>query len=180
MSASVAGIYIASSAASPLQSVGQANLEAGRGLVGDRYYAGTGTFSEKLKGKPDSEVTLIEQEEIERFNSVAKSSWSDGEFRRNIVTSGARLNELVGRQFSVGGTLLEGIRLCEPCSHLARLMSPAVVGAMVHRSGLRARIISGGPIRRGDRIEERSTVRPPGRPEAVQAFLGKDERERRY
>ncbi len=76
-----------------------------------------------------------------------------GSFRRNIVTSGIRLNDLVGRRFKVGAALLEGMRLCEPCAHLGKLIGPAVVKGMVHKAGLRARIIHGSLIRVGDDIE---------------------------
>jgi MOSC domain-containing protein YiiM len=148
----VEGIYSTSVKGAPLQSVGKAELEAGRGLVGDRYYAGVGTFSEKLRGKPDAEVTLIESEEIQRFNDIEGSPKSPAEFRRNIVTRGVRLNDLVGCRFSVGQAVLEGIRLCEPCAHLARLLSPTVVETMAHRAGLRARVVSGASIRPGDDI----------------------------
>ncbi len=51
-----------------MTSVDEASLEAGKGLVGDRYYRETGTFSDKLKGKRDSEITLIESEEVDRFS----------------------------------------------------------------------------------------------------------------
>jgi MOSC domain-containing protein YiiM len=102
MTAIVEGIYSTSAKSTPLHSIGAAELEAGRGLVGDRYHAGVGIFSEKLRGKPDAEVTLIESEEIQRFNDVEGSSNSPREFRRNVVTRGIHLNDLVRRRFSVG------------------------------------------------------------------------------
>ena len=146
-------IFSTATPGTPLRSVSEASLEAGKGLVGDRYYAGVGTFSVKLKGSPDSEITLIESEEIERFNHAENASTAPGEFRRNIVTSGVRLNDLVGRRFTVGAAELEGIRLCEPCSHLTKLVRPSVLRGMVHRAGLRARIVTGAIVRPGDRIE---------------------------
>jgi MOSC domain-containing protein YiiM len=158
MQAIVEGIYTTSVKGTLLHSVSEGKLEAGRGLVGDRYHAGAGTFSEKLRGRPDAEITLIESEEIQRFNNVERSSKSPDEFRRNIVTRGVRLNELVGCQFSVGRAVLEGIRLCEPCAHLAKLVSSTVVEAMTHRAGLRARIVSGATIRPGDEIRVRNAV----------------------
>jgi MOSC domain-containing protein YiiM len=76
------------------------------------------------------------------------------ETRRNILTRGVRLNDLVGREFSVGEVRLRGIRLCEPCSHLAGLTGRNVIPAFTHRGGLRAQILSGGTIRVGDGISE--------------------------
>jgi MOSC domain-containing protein YiiM len=155
MTATVVELFSTATAGSPLQSVPEATLEAGRGVMGDRYYAGVGTFSERLKGQPDSEITLIEIEEIRRFNQLEGSSTTPGEFRRNVVTSGVRLNDLVGRRFNVGAAVLEGMRLCEPCAHLAKLVRPSVLRTMAHRAGLRARIVTGAVIRPGDRIELR-------------------------
>jgi len=150
----VEGIYTSAVKGTPLHSVSEGKLEAGRGLVGDRYHAGVGTFSENLRGRPDAEITLIESEEIQRFNDVEKSAKSPGEFRRNIVTRGVRLNDLIGCRFSVGAAVLEGIRLCEPCVHLAKLVSSSVVETMAHRAGLRARVLSGAIIRPGDEINQ--------------------------
>lgn len=135
-----------------MKSLQEAHLEPGCGIVGDRYHARDGTFSKQLRGKPDVEVTLIESEEIARFNSAEQVQREAGEFRRNIVTSGIRLNDLVGRRFAVGTAELEGIRLCEPCAHLAKLVSSDIVERMAHRAGLRARIVSGAAIRPGDAI----------------------------
>jgi len=154
----VVRIFMTPVAATVLSAVDEAVLEAGRGLVGDRYYLGSGTFSESLKGKPDAEITLIEYEEIVRFNQAERTDRSPGAFRRNIVTEGVRLNDLVGRRFRVGAAELEGIRLCEPCGHLAKLVSPNVVKRMAHRAGLRARILSGATIKTGDTVAVRDAV----------------------
>lgn len=151
--ANVVGIYTAPTAGSTLQPVPKASLEAGKGLVGDRYYAQVGTFSKKVM-LPDAEITLIESEEIDRFNLNQQVSYQPAAFRRNIVTCGIRLNELVGKRFWVGSALLEGKRLCEPCGHLAKLVSSTVVEGMVHRSGLRAQIVRGATVSIGDKIHE--------------------------
>lgn len=157
MKATIVGIYTTPTSTSPLKSVPQAKLEAGKGVVGDRYYAGVGTFSKKLM-PPDAEITLIESEEIERFNADEHASHPPGAFRRNIVTHGIRLNDLVGKRFRVGPALLEGKRLCEPCGHLAKLLSASVVEGMVHRAGLRAQILSGAIVNVGDEIHEERVV----------------------
>jgi MOSC domain-containing protein YiiM len=155
--ATIVGLFTAPTAGSPLQSVSQATLETGRGLVGDRYFAGKGTFSNKV-ARPDAEITLIESEEIERFNARGHTAHPPGGFRRNIVTRGIRLNELVGKRFRVGSALLEGMRLCEPCAHLATLVSKSVVEGMVHRAGLRAQILCGASISVGEEIYEEGAV----------------------
>ncbi len=156
--AKVVEICISPVAGADLQSVPEAVLEADRGIVGDRYYRKIGTFSEKLQDKADWQATLIELEEVERFNAEFNASLGPGRFRRNIVTTGVRLNNLVGKQFFVGDALLEGIRLCEPCAYLGQLLGPEVVRGMVHKAGLRVRILSGATIRPGVDIAERGAA----------------------
>ncbi len=150
--AEVVAIFIARGAAAAMEAVPEASLEAGRGISGDRYYFGAGTFSNQDKHRPDSEVTLIESEQVEHFNQVTGQSLDYGAPRRNVVTRGISLNDLVGVRFRVGEVVLEGIRLCEPCAHLARLVNPQVVPELVHRAGLRATIVSPGRIRPKDII----------------------------
>jgi hypothetical protein len=152
MSAAVAGIFVAPEGGAALIEIREAILDPGRGIVGDRYHSGAGTFWKKLQKTGDWEITLIESEEIARFNASQQVALAPGSFRRNVVTRGIRLNDLVDRRFTVGDVELEGIRLCEPCTYLARRLGPAVIEQMVHRAGLRARILTGGAFRPGDAI----------------------------
>lgn len=144
--ARVVAIYTAGTPGAHLSAVASAVLAAGKGIVGDRYHDGTGTFSGKLADTSDFEVTLIEAEEVDAFNAREGLHLGPGAFRRNIVTRGVRLNALVGRRFTVGPVLLEGVRLCEPCSHLATLVTPKVLPGLTHRAGLRARILQSGEV----------------------------------
>jgi len=151
----VVAIFTARAAQAPVQSVLTAQLDAGRGIVGDRYFSSEGTFSEKLegKGRSDWEVTLIETEEIDNFNETQSHDFNYGDFRRNIATRGVRLNSLVGKQFDIGGVKLEGIRLCEPCTTLAATVTDSVLPDLVGHGGLRARILNSGRISVGDQVE---------------------------
>jgi len=124
----------------------------GLGLEGDRYAAGTGTFSPHPR-KADFEVTLIEQERIEEYAATAVHPFTAESARRNLVTAGVDLNALVGREFRIGEVVLRGIRLCEPCNYLAKITHPDVLRGLVHRGGLRARIVTGGLLQRGDFLE---------------------------
>jgi MOSC domain-containing protein YiiM len=72
--------------------------------------------------------------------------------RRQVLTRGVRLNDLVGERFTVGGVECVGQELCEPCNHLQGLTYPGVLRGLVHRGGLRADIVSGGRIAVGDEI----------------------------
>ncbi|MEM9568375.1 MAG: MOSC domain-containing protein [Cyanobacteria bacterium P01_E01_bin.34] len=142
-------ILIAAEAGIDLMLVPSAELEIGKGIVGDRYHTSQGTFSKSS----DTEVTLIEWEEIEAFNQVTGLDYESAKFRRNLVTVGVRLNERVGREFSIGDVLLRGMRLCEPCGYLAKLIGKDVMQHMKNKAGLRAQILQGGTISVNDAIQ---------------------------
>ena len=146
----VVGIFLAAEAQAPLASVPQVCAEPGRGLEGDRYWLGQGTF---WKRQPDHEVTLIETEALEALATETGITLKPGDSRRNIATRGVRLNDLVNRVFRLGEATLMGIRLCEPCGHLERLTGQTLRPGLVGRGGLRAGILTGGMIRVGDAIE---------------------------
>jgi MOSC domain-containing protein YiiM len=152
MNGTVVAIYTTATGGTPLTPVDEVVLEAGKGLVGDRYFEGSGTFSDTGQHKRESELTLIEEEEIARFNAQQGLTLGAGELRRNLITRGIRLNELVGKRFRIGPVELEGVRLCEPCAYLAKTVNSAVLPGLVHRAGLRASIVSGGCVKPGDRI----------------------------
>ena len=141
----VTGILIAPTAEAPLARVDAAVAAPGRGLVGDRYEKGEGTFSAPGRGY---ELTLVEAEVLDEI----QLSWEDA--RRNIVTSGISLNALVGKRFHVGPVECVGRRLAEPCAHLERLVRPGLLRPLLHRGGLRADILSAGPISVGDEISQ--------------------------
>ena len=146
----IVSIHIASSAGAPMRSISEAQLVVARGIQGDRYLEGRGTYS----NHPGSgrEVTLIEREALEALLRECNSLIEPGQARRNIVTSGVALNHLVGREFSVGAARLRGMRLCEPCAHLERLSARGVLRGLLQRGGLRAEVLSGGLIRVGDLV----------------------------
>lgn len=147
-------IYIVKTDSSIPQSIRVAELEAGKGIVGDRYYDETGTFSKKLKSLPDKELTLIESEKIDSFNKEFNFNFTYADFRRNIVTTGIELNDLEGKEFMLGNIRLRGVRLCEPCAHLVSLLVPELIPSMVGKSGLRAQIITTGSVSIGDSITD--------------------------
>jgi MOSC domain-containing protein YiiM len=136
-----------------METVAQARAVAGRGLEGDRYFLGTGYYSDK-PGAGGREITLIETETLDALPAEGPIKISAAESRRNIATAGVALNHLVGREFWVGDVRLRGTRLCEPCRYLDGLTHSGVMATLVHRAGLRAQILNDGVIRAGD------TVRP--------------------
>jgi len=154
---SVVSIHLAPQASAPMQSVAEARAVPGRGLEGDRYFTGLGFYSSK-PGYGGREVTLIEVETLEALANGAVNAEGQrlgikltaADSRRNIATAGVPLSHLVDREFWVGAVRMQGTRLCEPCKHLEELTGSGVLGALIHRGGLRARILTEGTIRVGD------------------------------
>lgn len=150
MTGRIEAIFIAANESEPQRPVSRVELVAGAGIVGDRYY--------EKPGGPGNNVTLIEAEEIERFNHDHGAAAPLHATRRNIVTRGVRLNDFVGKEFLIGGVRAVGIELCEPCSILGgNLATPTidkagVVRAFVHRAGLRAELLSSGAVGVGDPV----------------------------
>jgi len=140
---SVAALLVASNTEAPLVRLDRAVALAGRGLEGDRYATGQGTFSGPGRGY---QLTLVEAEALDTVGL----SWEEA--RRNIVTRGVDLNALVGRPFLIGSVECLGRRLAEPCAHLEKLTRPGLLRPLVHRAGLRADIVVGGTIELGDEV----------------------------
>jgi MOSC domain-containing protein YiiM len=144
-------ILTADAPSSPMAGRSEARAVPGRGIEGDRYFTGVGTFSQHPQ-KPDFEVTLIEKEKIDAFARVSGLPFTAAHARRNLVTEGLDLNALAGREFRIGEVKFRGLRLCEPCSYLAKTTFPETLKGLVHKGGLRAQILSEGIIRVGDQI----------------------------
>lgn len=146
----VVSILVAAQAEGAIRRVSEAEAEAGRGLVGDRYFAGGGTFSNPHARGHD--LTLIEADVIDDLGGVF-AGYRAEDTRRNIVTRGIDLNALVGWQFRIGGVECVGQRLCEPCAHLDRIAVKGALRPLVHRGGLRADVVTSGRITVGDPVE---------------------------
>jgi MOSC domain-containing protein YiiM len=139
----VAGIYISEKAKRVPVAVDRARAVAGRGLEGDRYFAGKGSFSH-WRGTGRA-LTLVEAEALEDVGL------GFAEARRNIVVRGVGLNDLVGVRFRVGDVECLGRRLCEPCRHLEKLEErDGLMRSLAGRGGLRADVVSHGDIAVGD------------------------------
>jgi MOSC domain-containing protein YiiM len=126
-----------SEALAPVESV---RAIAGCGLEGDRHFRAKGM-------RPGGALTLIEAEVLEDVGLTGPES------RRQVVVSGVRLNDLVGKRFFVGDVECLGVELCEPCLHLQSLTRPGIIDELVHRGGLNADILTGGTIAVGDPVD---------------------------
>jgi MOSC domain-containing protein YiiM len=140
----VEGIFITSEHGELPQPVERIRALAGRGLEGNRYF-----FDDAPPGRA---VTLIAAEAVEALESEHGISLEAAATRRNVVTRGIDVNDLVGKRFRIGDVECEGVELCEPCEHLQSLTKPGIIKGLVHRGGLNADILSDGDISVGDPV----------------------------
>jgi MOSC domain-containing protein YiiM len=143
-------LYTCPAAGAPQIEHHRVRVVAGKGIEGDRYFG--------RDDEPGQNVTFVEAEEIEAFQDAAHRPHDLSVTHRNVVTRGVRLNDLVGKEFTIGGVRFRGRELCEPCRGLGkRLQSPDLTAAdvvkrLVHRAGLRADALSSGDLARGMKL----------------------------
>jgi hypothetical protein len=158
MAAQVREIYVGSEREGPMKFTSVVQAIAGKGLAGDRYSLGTGSYS-KSKGIRD--VTLIEIEAIWDFFRSSGIDVHPSLLRRNIVTEGIKLSELIGSPFSIGSVSLLGLRSCPPCYHLSKLIGiPDILQGLAHSGGIYAQVLSDGLISIDDPLIQRSFPSP--------------------
>ena len=130
----------------PIKEVNSIEVIANKGIVGDRHFH---EFND-----PYNQLSLIESENIDEYNIRFGLNISYIDFRRNIVTKGIQLNDLIGKKLSVGNVELEVIDLCRPCRHLTEMLDQRnVLKEFLRKGGLRCQILSSSKISVGDKIK---------------------------
>ena len=126
--------------------VTEIDLVAGKGIVGDRHF--------KDYNDPFNQLSIIESENIDEYNFKNKLNIPHLNFRRNIVTKGIGLNNLVEKKIKIGSVILEVIDLCRPCRHLSeKLERNDIIKEFLRKGGVRCQIINDGKISLGDQIK---------------------------
>jgi MOSC domain-containing protein YiiM len=143
--ATVEGLIIGSEEAGPVDYQESVVAVAGAGLKGDRYF-------DEGQTDPTREVTVIGIEGIEEAAEESGIDITPLDIRRNIITRGVPVRDLIGKTFWVGEVQLEGLKDNPACAYLQRLVGKQLLKPMVNRGGIRARIVRGGTINKGDPI----------------------------
>ena len=129
----------------PINEVSSINVLANKGIVGDRHF--------KQFNDPYSQLSLIESENIDYYNIKYGLNIPYIDFRRNVITKGIQLNDLIGKKILVGKVELEGIDLCRPCRHLSEILGQKnIIKEFLRRGGLRCQILTSSNIKIGDKI----------------------------
>ncbi len=130
----------------PIKEVDSIDVLANQGVVGDRHF--------KEFNDPYNQLSLIESENIDHYNIRFGLSIPYIDFRRNVVTKGIKLNELIGKKILVGNVELEGIDLCRPCRHLTEVLGQDnILKEFLRKGGLRCQVLSSSTIKVGDKIK---------------------------
>ena len=117
-----------------------------QGVIGDRHF--------KEFNDPYCQLSLIESENIDYYNSKYNLNIPYVDFRRNIITKGIKLNNLIGKKLMIGNVKVEGIDLCRPCRHLTEVLNQDnILKEFLRRGGLRCQILSSSKIFIGDQIK---------------------------
>ena len=128
-----------------IKEVKQISLIAGKGILGDLHFH---EYNDARK-----QLTLIESENIDYYNKSFNLNIPYLSFKRNIITKGIQLNDLVGKKLLIGKIELRGIDLCRPCKNLqVFLQQKNTVKELLHTGGLRCEILSSGKIYIEDQI----------------------------
>mgnify|MGYP005995711817 FL=1 len=129
-----------------IKEVNSFDVIANKGVIGDRHF--------KDYNDPYCQLSLIESENIDFYNTKYGLNISYIDFRRNIVTKGVKLNNLVGKKFHIGNVEVEGIDLCRPCRHLnENLNQENIIKEFLRKGGLRCQILSSASIYINDLIK---------------------------
>ncbi len=129
-----------------IKEVNSIKVLANQGIVGDRHF--------KEFNDPYNQLSLIESENIDNYNIKYGLKIPYIDFRRNIITKGIQLNNLVGKKFKIGKVELEGIDLCRPCRHLCEILNQDnIIKEFLRSGGLRCKILSSSLIEVGNKIK---------------------------
>ncbi|TQQ82575.1 MOSC domain-containing protein [Halonotius terrestris] len=148
--AEVVDIYTAPDAGEPMEPREQIEAVEG-GLVGDRYLRGNGYYSPY----DVCEVTLVAGEALDTIREEYGIDLWDGRHRRNIVTRGVDLDDLLDATVRIGEAELRGTRPRPPCAHVEEVADEEGVARALgdERGGICASVTTPGKIAVGDEIE---------------------------
>ena len=152
MSATVENIFITKTRREQPYEIEAAKLEAGKGIVGDRYHERALEFLAVGDQVPANHISLISKEELAGFLEHNNTEIDYANFRRNVLVSGIDLRGLIGKQFKLGSALCQGIEDCDPCAFLAATVHRAVLPELKKKAGLRAIILEDGDLKIGDTV----------------------------
>lgn len=134
------GHYGRAAGTNPTLAVREAECVAGMGLRGDRFFG----FKPDYRGQ----ITFFAQEVYDAAcEALGVRDKPPEVFRRNVITSGADLNTLIGEEFELQGVTFLGASECSPCAWMNEAFAPGAEAFLKGHGGLRARVLTDGILR---------------------------------
>ena len=113
---------------------------AGCGIRGDRYL----DFKNDYKGQ----ITFFSLDVFDKLHAALDiDDCSPSAARRNVITRGVDLNELIGKEFEIQGVRLYGTEESAPCYWMDRAFASGAKDFLKGNGGLRAKILTNGKLR---------------------------------
>lgn len=123
-----------------MMSVDKVECVAGKGIQGDRFF----DYKDNYKGQ----VSFFSLEVYQSLCEALKLEGCEPYLtRRNILTEGVNLNDLIGKQFTVQGIEFEGREECRPCFWMDQAFAEGTEDFLKGQGGLRASVCSSGPLK---------------------------------
>ena len=138
----VHAIHVAPARRLPTKSVPTAEVEAGKGIVGDRYH-----------GTKHRHVTVQSLTALEDGAARLGAPIDPGATRRNLTLSSGEVPTKPGTRLRIGDVLLEVVRVAAPCRLLDDWIGPGAMEALRRRGGSVFRVLESGTIAVGDEVE---------------------------
>jgi MOSC domain-containing protein YiiM len=137
----VAQIHVARGRRLPSRSVTQVAIEAGKGIVGDRYH-----------GAKHRQVSVQSIDGLREGGLALGFQIDPALTRRNITFSRGEVPRNPGELIRIGEVLLEVVRVAAPCRLLDDWIGCGAQVALRRRAGSVCRVLEGGPVRVGDTV----------------------------
>lgn len=135
-------LHVAKATRLPMRSVEQVQVEAGKGILGDRYH-----------GTRHRHVTVQSADGLAEATRVFGSDVPAGLTRRNVTLSHGLVPRDPGVRIRIGEVLLEVVRVAAPCKLLDDTIGRGAQEALRRRAGSVCRVLEGGTVDVGDEVE---------------------------
>jgi len=145
-------IIIGEKAKAPLHTVECVHAVKGKGLEGDRYFYGQGTFNKPQLSQNVREISILPYDTLAVCNSRLESDLNFLDLRRNLIIKNFDASLLENKVFTLGTAKFRIVRTCPPCRYLSRLLDDDMMTGLKYIGGYRAVIVQSGVISVGDVI----------------------------
>jgi len=149
---SIHAIIIGKRAKEALHYVESVEAYKGKGLKGDRYYYGEGTFNRPQLSQDVREISILPYESLEICNQRLHTTLDFLDLRRNLVIKNFDAQKIGDKVFTIGTAKFRIVRTCPPCRYLSRLLTEDMITGLKYIGGHRAVIVESGTLCIGDEL----------------------------